>query len=112
MILFQGVKESAIEDCNQAIELKDNYVKALLRRGQCLEDLDKPHEALKDFEKVLEIDPGLAEAKTALMVIFYMRCPWCACPWVDFIKDSMPALLCRHEIIGYYCNGPLSDVVQ
>ena len=73
LILFQGVKESAVEDCNQAIELKDNYVKALLRRGQCLEDLDKPHEALKDFEKVLEIDPGLAEAKTALMVIFYIR---------------------------------------
>ena len=66
------LKESAIEDCNQAIELKDNYVKALLRRGQCLEDLDKPHEALKDFEKVLEIDPGLAEAKTALMVIFFV----------------------------------------
>jgi tetratricopeptide (TPR) repeat protein len=48
-------------------------VKALLRRGQCLEDLDKPHEALKDFEKVLEIDPGLAEAKLALLVIINLR---------------------------------------
>ena len=67
-MFFQDLKESAIEDCNRAIELKSNYVKALLRRGQCLEDVDKPHEALKDFEKALEIDPGLTEAKIALMV--------------------------------------------
>ena len=58
----------AIEDCTRALELKPDYVKALVRRGQALEDSDKPHEAFKDFEKVVEIDPGLKEAKIALMV--------------------------------------------
>lgn len=60
-------KEAAIQDCSRAIDLKPDYVKALLRRGQALEDVDKPHEALKDFEKALEVDPGLKEARAACM---------------------------------------------
>ncbi len=65
---YQDRKESAIEDCTRAIELKPDYVKALVRRGQAYEDSDRPHEAFKDFEKVLEIDPGLKDAKLAVMV--------------------------------------------
>ena len=67
-MFFQDRKEAAIEDCARAIELKPDYVKALLRRGQAFEDSDRPHEAFKDFEKALEIDPGLKEAKAACMV--------------------------------------------
>merc|ERR1719245_1353606 len=30
-------------------------------------DTDKPHEAMKDFEKVLEFDPGHKDARMAVM---------------------------------------------
>merc|ERR1712029_446460 len=60
-------KEKAIEECSKAIELNPDYVKALIRRGQVYEDTDKPHEAFKDFEKVLQLDPGHKEARMAVM---------------------------------------------
>ena len=60
-------KEKAIEECSKAIELNPDYVKALTRRGQVYEDTDKPHEAFKDFEKVLQLDPGHKEARMAVM---------------------------------------------
>ena len=68
--LKMGEKEKAIDDCSEAINLNPNYVKVLLRRGQIYEDTDKPHEAMKDFEKVLELDPGHKEARMAVMVTF------------------------------------------
>ena len=60
-------KEKAIDECTEALELNPNYVKVLLRRGQTYENMDKPHEAMKDFEKVLEIDSGNKEARMAVM---------------------------------------------
>ena len=60
-------KVEAIEQCNEAIQLNPKYVKAFLRRGQTYEEMDKTTEALKDFEKVLEIDPGHKEARKAVM---------------------------------------------
>ena len=60
-------KVEAIEQCSEAIQLNPKYVKALLRRGQTYEETDKPHEAMKDFEQVLEIDPGHKEARMAVM---------------------------------------------
>ena len=67
-VFFKDSKEAAIRDCSSAIELKPGYIKALLRRGQAYEDSDRPHEAMKDFEKALEIDPDLKEARVACMV--------------------------------------------
>jgi len=65
--LKMGQKEKAIEDCTEALELNPNYVKALLRRAQTYEDTDKPHEAMKDFEKILELDPGNKDARMAVL---------------------------------------------
>jgi len=65
--LKMGLQEKAIENCSEAIELNPNYVKAILRRAQTYEDTDKPHEAMKDFEKVLELDPANKEARMAVM---------------------------------------------
>ncbi len=45
-----------------------------MRRGQAWEDSDKPHKAFKVFEKALEIDPGLKEAKIAVMVVYLFKC--------------------------------------
>ena len=68
--LKMGLQEKALENCSEAIELNPNYVKAILRRAQTYEDTDKPHEAMKDFEKVLELDPGNKDARMAVMVSY------------------------------------------
>ena len=67
VLIKMGQKVEAIEQCSEAIQLNPKYVKALLRRGQIYEETDKPHEAMKDFEQVLEIDPGHKEARMAVM---------------------------------------------
>jgi len=59
-------KDSAIEDCSEAIVLNEKYLKVILRRAQLYEDTDRPHEALKDFERVLELDPKHIESIVAV----------------------------------------------
>ena len=53
-------------DCTAALALQPNHVKALLRRAQAREELEKMQEALDDMKKVLEIDPSVVEAKRAV----------------------------------------------
>ena len=65
---FQGLPESAVEDCNESLSLRPDYLKALARRAQLHEETDKPHEAMKDFERVLELDKDHREARRALQV--------------------------------------------
>ena len=43
-------------------------MKVILRRAQLYEDTDRPHEALKDFERVLELDPKHIESIVAVRV--------------------------------------------
>lgn len=64
----KGDLVATIQDCSESLELKPDYLKALVRRAQAYEDQDKPHEALKDFEKVLELDPKHAQANVAVRV--------------------------------------------
>lgn len=65
------IKE-AIEACTAALELDENYVKALLRRAKCYSDLSEFEEAVKDYEKLYKIDKSkenkqlLHQAKIAL----------------------------------------------
>jgi len=47
----------AIKDSTEALKHEPNYVKALTRRGTAHEALDKYEEALKDFKRVMELDP-------------------------------------------------------
>ena len=68
-LCLQENKEGAIEDCTEAIDLNPNYLKAWLRRAHIYEDTDKPHESMKDFEKVLELDPRHAESNVAVRVV-------------------------------------------
>ncbi|KAH8369211.1 hypothetical protein KR009_004321 [Drosophila setifemur] len=58
-------KKSAIDDCTKAIELWPEYLRVLLRRAKLYEQDDKPDEALTDYKKVSEIDPGQREAQEA-----------------------------------------------
>lgn len=57
--------KAAIGDCTQAIQLHPVYVRALLRRAKLYEQDDRPDEALTDYKRVYEIDPGQPEAREA-----------------------------------------------
>lgn len=56
--LYEPVKVR--DDCNAALLLNPNNIKALLRRGQALEGLEKYKDALADFEAALRMDPNNA----------------------------------------------------
>lgn len=58
--------EKVRDDCNAALHLQPNHVKALLRRGQALESLEKYKLALADFELALRLDSGNTMALQAV----------------------------------------------
>lgn len=58
---------SAVDDCSKAVELDPKYVRAYLRRAKLYKELNKLDECLADYKKVLEIDPGIAEARAAVV---------------------------------------------
>jgi len=55
-------RENAALDCGKALDLNPKYLKARLRRAQTYEQLDKLENALEDYQKALEQDPGNREA--------------------------------------------------
>ncbi|XP_018577033.1 tetratricopeptide repeat protein 1 [Anoplophora glabripennis] len=59
-------KKTAIDDCSQAIELNDKYVKAYLRRAKLYEETEKLDESLEDYRKILTFDVSNAEALKAV----------------------------------------------
>lgn len=52
-----GRDQEAVDDCRVAFKLKPGYLKALMRRAQAYERLDKLEDALSDYKEVLVIDP-------------------------------------------------------
>ncbi|KAG5681924.1 hypothetical protein PVAND_011327 [Polypedilum vanderplanki] len=60
-----GLKSSAIDDCTKSIEFNPKYVKVLLRRAALYEETNKLDESLDDYKKILELDPGNHEARSA-----------------------------------------------
>lgn len=59
-------KKSAIDDCSQAIELNDKYVKAYLRRAKLYEETEKLDESLEDYKKILTFDVSNPDALKAV----------------------------------------------
>jgi tetratricopeptide (TPR) repeat protein len=55
--------------CFAALELKEDYMKAYMRRAQAQEALEKYEDALEDYKKVLELDPSQMVARRALMYL-------------------------------------------
>ena len=47
----QGKKKEALNDLNQTIKLNDEYVKAVVKRGEIYMELEQYEDALRDFEK-------------------------------------------------------------
>lgn len=48
----------ALDECNQALQTMPNNQKALLRRAQCLTELEQFQEAVHDYERLKELDQG------------------------------------------------------
>lgn len=46
----------AISDCSSALNLDENYLKALLRRAKCYMDMSEYEEAVKDYERACKMD--------------------------------------------------------
>jgi DnaJ family protein C protein 7 len=67
-----GRLNEAVADCSSALNLDENYLKALLRRAKCYMELGDFDEAVRDYEKALKMDNSrenkrlLQEAKLAL----------------------------------------------
>lgn len=57
--------DRAIADCTRAIQLKPDYVRALVRRAELYERTDKLDEALEDYTAALQLDPAQAAARDA-----------------------------------------------
>jgi len=58
--------EASADDCSKAIELDENYQKAYLRRFRTYQDLGKHEEAVRDVEKLCQMDRGNREYKQLL----------------------------------------------
>lgn len=56
----------ALNDCNRALEMDPNNVKAYFRRGQALQFKNCFHEAARDIEEVLKREPNQKMAKQIL----------------------------------------------
>lgn len=56
--LHEGKNDSALNDFNNAIELKPDYAKAYNNRGTLYMNESKNDEALKDFDKAIEFMPS------------------------------------------------------
>ncbi|XP_071827824.1 tetratricopeptide repeat protein 1-like [Apostichopus japonicus] len=59
--------EEGVKDCSKALDLHPHYIKVLLRRAQTYELLEKLDEALADYQRALEMDPGCHIARAACM---------------------------------------------
>uniref|UniRef100_A0AAQ5XHH9 RNA polymerase II-associated protein 3 n=1 Tax=Amphiprion ocellaris TaxID=80972 RepID=A0AAQ5XHH9_AMPOC len=68
---FFRLKKYAVaeSDCNLAIALDGNYVKAFARRGAARVALKKYESALEDYETVLKLDPRNVEAQNEVKKI-------------------------------------------
>lgn len=52
------MSKKVVHDCTEALKLNPNHVKALIRRGQAQESLEKFKEALEDFQRANYLAPG------------------------------------------------------
>lgn len=57
-----------VKDCSKAIDLQPTYIKALGRRAEAYEKLEKLDDALKDHQNILELDRSQASSYHACMV--------------------------------------------
>ncbi|VDQ09087.1 unnamed protein product [Trichobilharzia regenti] len=57
--------EEALKDCDAAVSLEPNYVKARIRRAKCYSSLDEYEKAIEEWTAVVKLD-GSSENKKSL----------------------------------------------
>jgi len=53
----------ALEDCDEALKLNSEYVKAITRRAECLMQLEEYEESVREYERACQMDPDNRELK-------------------------------------------------
>ncbi|CAL8071196.1 unnamed protein product [Calicophoron daubneyi] len=64
-----GAPESALSDCDVALQLQPTYLKCLQRRAALREENDRLTDALEDYQNLLKLDPGNEKARWAVMTL-------------------------------------------
>ncbi|XP_057500070.1 uncharacterized protein LOC130784268 [Actinidia eriantha] len=68
-LFLDGKYEDTVKDCKKTLELNSYYVKALLRRGEAHEKLERFEEAIADLKKVVELDPSDVQARRTIQCL-------------------------------------------
>ncbi|MDA0974101.1 MAG: tetratricopeptide repeat protein [Bacteroidetes bacterium] len=63
---YLGDAEASISSFSKAIDLEPGYAQAYFNRGVAYEENSERANAIRDYEKVLSLDPGSPQALTAL----------------------------------------------
>lgn len=58
--------QGSFNDCGEAIMRNPDYQKAYSRRAQCAMELERFKDAIRDYERILEIDRGNKEAQEGI----------------------------------------------
>lgn len=58
---------AAVEDCTAALALDPTNIKALFRRAAAMEAMGAKKDAIQDYQRVLEIDAAVVDARKALV---------------------------------------------
>lgn len=56
----------AISDCDECLSIEPNNVKAMLRRAEALNASGHKNDAYRQYNRVLEVDPGNLMAKKTM----------------------------------------------
>lgn len=59
----------AIDDCNECLKLESTNIKAMLRKAEALNALNRNNEAYEQYSKILKIDPEHTFAAKAVKAI-------------------------------------------
>ena len=70
VVSHKSLNEDAIKDSTYAIDLHPQYVKAVLRRAELYEKMEKLDESLKDYQRVVELDPSHHQSRANCLVSF------------------------------------------
>ena len=91
--------DHVIRDCNLSVEIKWT-AKAVMRRGTAYANLKRVEEALKDFEAVLQKEPGNAVVRLPLLAVH--ACTLLApCNWVQLGHSVQTELI----LTQLWCAG-------
>jgi len=69
LLLSQGKKEEALDYFRKAVLIAPRFCKALDAMGTCLDELGRYDDALREFDRVIKIDPHHAEARLKRQII-------------------------------------------